>query len=170
VSASYTYRITPRVSVRQELRVIAQWRDFRFTAEDRSDLTRTSTLRTNSSAKISNRIELSLNHSYNFRNSGPFFDDLYQPQLEYIEQTLTVGCDYTPVVGVRVRGENSLRSVENRSPGQPEEPNLQYDTRITANLNRRLLNAVDAKLNATRVLSTREENHWQVDMSVSRTF
>jgi len=175
ILAGYTYRISSTVGVKQEVIVMAQSRVYDFDDVDKSDLTRTSRLTTDVTTKMTPTIKINLGHKYNFRNSGQYSRNdlglrLYNLEREYIEQELRLESLYEPAAWFRLSAEQSLRTVLNRSPGAEGTRKKQYDLQLTSAVQKKLLDLVDAQLRATRILSTREDFYWRVDMTATRAF
>lgn len=175
VSANYTYTTPWKVSLTQTLTVNAQSRVYDFADADRSDLTRTSILNTRAGFSMFPHTTVSLEHTYNFRNSGQYSrgaDGVRRFRLdrEYIEQEMALKTAYAPFTWLKLDAEQKLRVVENRTPGLSGIRTPQYDFVVTGSVDKKLLNAVDANLNVTRILSTREENYWRLEMTAGRTF
>lgn len=175
VGAGYTLRVLSWVLLAQDVSINAQSRTFDFNDADQSELTRNNRLQTNVSVDLTTRTELSLEHAYNFRNSGRYaLDDrgirLFTLNREFAEQRLLVGTTYRPRTWLTFSGEQSLRVVVNRSPGDEGTRQTQYELELFGQLNKRLVHDVQANFQVTRVLSTREDNYWRVSLAANKTF
>ncbi len=175
VEATYSYDAR-RFTATQKITVTAKSREFDFDDAAQSDLTRNSRLNTTVAVPIYGRARVTLDHRYNFRNSGQYTDEdadgirLFALEREVTEQELTLATAYAPIRDLTVSGEQRLRVNLTESPDSPPRRSTRYDLELKTTFKRRLMKSIDTNLDVTRIISTQEDYYWKVRASVNHVF
>jgi hypothetical protein len=177
VGANYTWKILPDVSFAQRYAVTAVSSTF-DRSEDRSNLVRTSEIRSKLDSQIGERTKLLLEHMFRYKDSGAFSRDfpgaprLYGKDTEEVYQYLEVTTAYSLVPRIvdlkfeqkyEVRDTKSL-SNDTRSTRPKTEQTWGSDIRHT------FPGDIALRLKVDRTSSTQEPSYWNVIASVNKAF